>query len=82
MSPNFDAALLFVQVMRDLGRVEPIDQARVTAFLELARAVDLNPAEAGLWKQYREAERELREADDGNDALSDLFAALRDAPNP
>jgi hypothetical protein len=68
-----------VQSLRDLGRLEPIDDARVVAFIELARAVDSKPTDASLWKQYRDAEVALRETDNADDPLADLFAALRDS---
>jgi hypothetical protein len=71
-----------VAELRAMGRLEPVDEARVVAFLELASTVDevnINtPGAAGLWRMYRDAERTLRESDDSDDALADLFAALRD----
>ena len=82
MQPNLDAALRVVGVLRELGRLEAVDDARVTLFLELARVVDAKPTDAGLWKQYREAEATLRETDDVDDSLADLYSALRDTSDP
>lgn len=82
MQPNLDAALRVVGALQELGRLEVVDDARVTLFLELARVVDAKPTDAGLWKQYREAEATLRETDDVDDSLTDLLSALRDPAHP
>jgi len=67
--------------LRRLGRVESIDAAAVQALRSMARALDDNPQNAALWRQYREALRELT-ADDANrsvdEALADLFPEVRD----
>ena len=75
-----------IGALRAAGRLERVDSARVQIARRLARAVDENPENVGLWQQYRAAEAVLREAgqNDG-DGLEDLFAAfdsaVRDAEN-
>jgi len=79
---NGKAAAKVVESMHDMGRLEVIDEARVQAFLSLAAAVDAVPHDASLWRQYRAAEQEIRLAGaEVDDALSGLYAALRDADN-
>ena len=75
---NLAAADRMVTFMRDGGRLEEIDEPRVAAMLTLARAVDSDPLNAGLWREYREAEAALRgvgvmERDD-HDALMAMLA--------
>jgi hypothetical protein len=66
-----------LDVLAGLGRIDPIDAARVALVKGLAAAVDCDPLNASLWKQYREALADLleTEATDGTDSL---YAALRD----
>ena len=68
--------------LKEMGRFEPVDSARWQALRSMARELDEDPSNAALWRQYREALKELT-ADDGgslDDALADLFSAPRDAP--
>jgi hypothetical protein len=76
------------QTLKELRRLERIgkaDAAAVQALRSMAGALDEDPSNAALWRQYREALKELR-ADDGNGsadaALAELFAEARDAPPP
>lgn len=67
--------------LRRLGRLEKIHAAVVQALRSMAAALDAEPGNAALWRQYREALRELTADDDGgsiDDALDDLFAEVRD----
>lgn len=61
--------------LRDLGRVERIDSARLQAVRSMARALDENPQNAALWRQYREALKELT-ADDSSDSIDDAIEEL------
>lgn len=67
--------------LRRLGRIEKIDAAVVQALRSMAFALDIDPSNAALWRQYREGVRELT-ADGGSDsvddAIADLFAEPRD----
>ena len=71
--------------LRRLGRLEKIDAAAVQALRSMAAALDGNPENAALWRQYREALRELTADDDhgsADAALAELFAEVGDAPPP
>lgn len=61
-------------ILADLGRIEPIDAARVMALRSMAFALDCDASNAQLWRQYREALTDLLRVDE--DADSDLAAAL------
>lgn len=67
--------------LRRLGRIEKIDAAAVQALRSMSAALDGNPENAALWRQYREALRELTADDDNGSvdaALADLFAEVGD----
>lgn len=71
---NGRAVRATVEALRELGRVEPVDEAAVTAAVSLADAVDDAPEDARLWGQYQAALRVLRGLSGQSDA--DAFAAL------
>jgi hypothetical protein len=69
--------------LRRLGRTGKIDAAAVQALRSMAFALDGDPSNAALWRQYREALRELTADDDGDaigDALENLFTEVGDTP--
>jgi cell fate (sporulation/competence/biofilm development) regulator YlbF (YheA/YmcA/DUF963 family) len=70
--------------LRRLGRVEKIDAAAVQALRSMSAALDTDPFNAALWRQYREALRELTADDDAGSsfesAVGELFAEVRDSP--
>ena len=69
--------------LRRLDRLGKIDAAAVQALRSMAFALDDDPSNAALWRQYREALRELTADDDNGSvdaALADLFAEVGDAP--
>ncbi len=71
--------------LRGMGRIEEVDAALVQALRSMARALDAEPQNAALWRQYREALRELTADDDGGsvgDALDALFTEVRDEAPP
>jgi len=74
------------QTLRELRRLERIgkmDAAVVQALRSMAFALDGDPSNAALWRQYREALRELTADDDDGSAdaaLAELFAEVGDAP--
>lgn len=74
--PNVVALDKTLGVLREMGRLEPIDAARVQTLRSLAKSVDRWPDEAQLWRQYREALREVLDAD--NSASEELEKALAD----
>lgn len=69
--------------LQAMGRFEKVDAARLQMLRSMARALDYDPSNAALWRQYREALKELTSADDSSesvdDALSYLFGSPRDA---
>ena len=87
ISGNLEAIDQVIQALTNAGRLETVDAARVQIARRLARAVDENPENVGLWQQYRAAESALREmSTNDDDGLRDLFAsfdaALRDQEKP
>lgn len=69
--------------LQEMGRLEKVDAARVQMVRTMARALDDNPQNAALWRQYREALQQLTrgESDGGlDDALAGLFGDVRDSP--
>ena len=69
--------------LRRLGRVEEIDAATVQSLRSMAFALDADPSNAALWRQYREGVRELTADDDDGSAdaaLAELFPEVGDAP--
>lgn len=69
--------------LRELGRLEKVDAARVQALRSIARALDEEPRNAALWREYRTALKELVADDSGssvNDALAAMFGEVRDTP--
>lgn len=77
---NVAALETTLRVLDGSGRLEPVDAARVQTLRSLARAVDVWPSEAQLWRQYREALSEVLDADDSaNDSLERALADIRGA---
>ncbi len=71
--------------LRAVGRLEQVDAAAVQALRSMAFALDADPSNAALWRQYREALRELTADDDHgttDDALAGLFAEMGDPQAP
>jgi hypothetical protein len=72
------------QTLKELRRTERIgkvDAAAVQALRSMAFALDGDPCNAALWRQYREALRELTADDDhgsADAALAELFAEVGD----
>ena len=62
-----------------MGRVEVVDSAAVQALRSMAVALDEEPFKAALWREYREARRELTADDDRgslDEAIADLLAEV------
>lgn len=87
--PNRLAADSLASSLRDLGRLEGVDEATVTVAAMLGAAVDSDPTNAALWGQFRAALDDLRgvgvSGDD--DAFAQLMASigsadLRDTAKP
>lgn len=69
--------------LKRMGRLERIDAAKVQALRSMAEALDLNPFNSQMWKEYREAIGGLASDDSGSDSvdelLDELSAPVRDA---
>lgn len=75
---NEGAVAETLDAMAAAGLLEPADAALVEMVRRLAAAVDADPANASLWREYRSALSELRElADGGTDAFAELIESLR-----
>lgn len=75
-----EAARSVVQALRDLRRVEAVDEALLTAYVRLAREIDDADTKdrAGLYREFRAydaAVRSLGGTADG-DSIDDLLASL------
>lgn len=76
--PNVRAINVTLGELRRMGRIEPVDEARVQALLTMAEALDLNPFNSQMWREYREAIGGLI-ADDssaGSSSIDDLLDEL------
>ena len=61
-----------------LGRFEKVDEARIQTLKSLAAAVDVDPFNAQMWRQYREALADvLRVDDDADDSLAAALEEIR-----
>ena len=69
--------------LRNMGRLERVDAARIQALRSMAEALDLNPFNSQMWKEYREAIGGLAaddsRADSIDELLDELSAPVRDA---
>jgi hypothetical protein len=61
------------------GALRPVDAAKIAAARSLAEQVDVEPGNAQMWRQYREAIEELVPDVVGVDPRSELLADLRSA---
>ena len=58
------------------GRLEPIDAAKVQAVRSMAAALDLNPFNSQMWREYRESLERLTADDSDDGALQALLDEL------
>jgi hypothetical protein len=75
---NSEAVQRTIDALRSADKLSEVDEARVAAALALAEAVDMDPGNASLWREYRAAEATLREAQHGSttDELAGLLSSL------
>lgn len=79
-SANVAALEKTLAEMERLRWFEKIDAARVQTLRSLAAAVDADPFNAQMWRQYREALTEVMKADDeADDSLAAALAEIRSA---
>jgi hypothetical protein len=78
MQTNAEAVASTLAALQRMGRLEDIDAASVQAVKALSAAVDLDPMNASLWREYRAALKDLiEEKDAGIDEFEQLLAQLR-----
>jgi hypothetical protein len=64
-------------ILRDLGRIEDIDRARVQAVQSLADQLDGDPSNAQMWKCYQESLANLMGPDDDDgDEIGKIIAEI------
>lgn len=74
---NRQAVEDMVAALRAKGQMDAVDSARLVAAQALADAVDSEPTNASLWREYRAALETLRQAGDhGTDEFAALLAGL------
>lgn len=75
VSSNAAALLVTLEELKVGGRLERIDAARVQSLRSMAESLDLDASNAALWRQYREALKELT-ADDSDDSVDEAIKAM------
>ena len=86
--PSRLLAQTLAETLRDLGRIELIDEALVDVAALLGESVDADPTNASLWGQFRAALAELRGVGAGGDDdefakfLAGLSTDVRDPAQP
>jgi hypothetical protein len=82
--PNAKAVEVTLGELRRMGRLEPVDEARVQGLRSIAAALDQNPFNSQMWREYREAIVGLTANDGDSDSvdrlLDELSAPVRDPP--
>ena len=77
-STNRQAADATLKILADNARLTEQDEALVHLVRSLASAVDADPQNASLWREYRAAVNDLLKLGrDDTDAFSDLISRLR-----
>jgi len=74
---NVQAIENTIQELEKAGRLAAIDAARVQIALHLARMVDEFPENPTMWREYRTAEKALREESENyGDPFDELIRSL------
>lgn len=86
-STNFEALKMTIEELKTAGRLDNIDTARVRIALGLAAAVDAEPDNPTLWREYRAAEKALREESEAHgdpfeELIRQLSTPVRDEEKP
>jgi hypothetical protein len=75
--PQREALERTIEALRTAGRLEDIDDARVQIARGLASAVDAEPDNPTIWREYRAAEKALREESENHaDPFDQLIASI------
>lgn len=75
---NRVAVEVAIASLRELGRLEPIDEPFIVSARCLADALDIAPGNASLWREYRGALDALaaRARGEGTDGLDELLERI------
>lgn len=84
VGPARAAAAKLVDGLREMGRLEAIDESMCEVAELLGAAVDADPTNASLWGQFRAALDDLRQVGSSgdDDDLANLLASLAAVPDP
>lgn len=74
--PNTKAIEQTLAELKRMGRLEKVDAAKEQALRSMAEALDLNPFNSQMWREYREAIGGLTANDSGSDSIDDLLDEL------
>lgn len=74
--PNLDALERTLAELKREGRLAKTDAAHIQAVRSMALALDYDPSNASLWRQYREAIKELTASESSSldSEIARLFA--------
>ena len=80
---NSEAVRRTIEALRKSGKLADIDEARVRIVIGLAAAVDAMPDNPSMWREFRAAEKALREealahGDPFDQLIASLTAEIRD----
>lgn len=73
---NVAAVAVTLAELERSGRLETVDTARVQAVRSIAQALDVNPFNSQMWREYREALERLTADDDDDGSVAELLAEL------
>jgi hypothetical protein len=76
VSDNASAIEETLAELKRMGRLEKVDAARIQAVRSMARALDQNPFNSQMWREYREAIGGLIADDSGSDSIDELLDEL------
>lgn len=76
LGANGKAIDVTLSELRRMGRLEKVDQARVQALRSMAAALDANPFNSQMWREYREAIEGLTRHDGDSSAVDELLDEL------
>ena len=80
---NSEAVRRTIEALRSSGKLAQIDEARIRIVIGLAAAVDAMPDNPSMWREFRAAEKALREealahGDPFDQLIASLTAEIRD----
>ena len=73
---NRIAAEAMIVDMENMGRLDPIDAARVQVVRSIADQLDCDPSNAAMWRTYLESVTDLMGPDEDGDDIETLIAQI------